>query len=98
MTEVEAQATRMWSPGNGASAMVVSDFDRIVIPPNTLMSAAAQENEAGEDMEHDEDAGQDSPASAGANVSRGLHAIRRTNMCSRSGTGRMQPGPPFRQP
>ncbi|EKM50977.1 uncharacterized protein PHACADRAFT_262883 [Phanerochaete carnosa HHB-10118-sp] len=70
MAEVEAQATRTWNPENGASAMAVSDFDRIIIPPNPLVPVGAQESEAEENAEHGEDAGQSPSTSAGTDVER----------------------------
>lgn len=56
MVELEAQANHVWKPGHGVSAMAVSDFDRIVIPPNPLVPAATLGGEADEGIEIYEDA------------------------------------------
>lgn len=34
MAELEAQANNVWQPAGGSGAIAVSDFDRVVIPPN----------------------------------------------------------------
>lgn len=56
MAELEAQATRAWAPANGARAMAVQDFDRVVVPPNALASTAAQD-EGEDDVDMYGDAG-----------------------------------------
>ena len=43
MAEFEAQANQIWQPSNNASAIAVSDFDRIVIPPNHPVPTVTQE-------------------------------------------------------
>ncbi|GJE90621.1 ribonuclease Z [Phanerochaete sordida] len=56
MAELEAQATRAWAPANGARAMAVQDYDRIVVPPNAIVSTSAQDE--GDDMYEDAEHGQ----------------------------------------
>ena len=45
MAELETQANTIWQPKDGTSAIAVSDFDRIVIPPNPLVNTALQDED-----------------------------------------------------
>lgn len=64
MAEIEAQANRLWKPANGVSAIAVSDFDQIVIPPNRSVATASEGGAySGESMDIEADSLDELPVS-----------------------------------